>query len=282
MLSRVATRQSFTNSKGISLSRTRLLACGVGATSAALTAGILFAPAAVADQPQNSAFAIAATGLLTVDPAPAVNDVHGASGDSIAEFATPDKLIQLKLLNAWAGEAHAKASVADLRVDLSPVEALGLSKPMLTAEAIEATCEDGKGSSSLANAKLGDTALDVSAPPNTAVGVPGVASVILNKQTTNDDGSLTVTAISITVDGVQTLDIASAACAPAAGDDDGDGDPTNPSTTAPSEPTASPSDNGSDDPDDGDSDNGGSGTQADENGEAPVPSPIKAHLDVTG
>jgi hypothetical protein len=282
MLSRVTTRQSFTNSKGISLSRTRRLACGVGATSAALTAGILFAPAAVADQPQNSAFAIAATGLLTVDPAPAVNDLHGASGDSIAEFATPDKLIQLKLLNAWAGEAHAKASAADLRVNLSPIEALGLAKPMLTAEAIEATCEDGKGSSSLANAELGGTALDVSATPNTAVGVPGVASVILNKQTTNDDGSLTVTAISITVDGVQTLDIASATCAPAAGDDDGDGDPTNPSTTAPNEPTTPPSDNGSDDPDDGNSDNGGSGTQADENGEAPVPTPIKAHLDVTG
>jgi hypothetical protein len=249
-----------------------------------LTAGILFAPAASADQPQNSAFAIAATGLLTVDPAPAVNDVHGASGDSIAEFATPDKLIQLKLLNAWAGEAHAKASVADLRVNLSPVKALGLSKPMLTAEAIKATCEDGNGSSSLANAKLDDTALDVSAPPNTAVDVPGVASVILNKQTTNDAGSLTVTAISITVDGVQTLDIASAACAPAAGDgdSDSDGDPTNPSTTAPSEPTAPPSGNGSDDPDDGDSGNGGSGTQADENGEAPVPTPVEGHLDVTG
>jgi hypothetical protein len=246
-----------------------------------LTAGILFAPAAGADQPQNSAFAIAATGLLTVDPAPAVNDLHGASGDSIAEFATPDKLIQLKLLNAWAGEAHAKASVADLRVDLSPVKALGLSKPMLTAEAIKATCEGGKGSSSLANAKLGGSALDVSAPPNTAVGVPGVASVTLNKQTRNDDGSLTVTAISITVDGVQTLDIASATCAPAADDSDGDG-PTNPPTTAPSEPTTPPSDNGSNDPDDGDSVDGGSGTHADENGEAPVPTPAEAHLDVTG
>lgn len=247
-------------------------------TSAVLTAGILLAPGAGADEPRNSAFAIAATGLLTVNPLPAVNDVHGSSGDSIAEFTTPDKLIQLKLLNAQAGEAYGKASVADLRVDLSSVKAVGLSNPMLTAEAVEATCEDGKGNSSLADAKLGDTALDVSVPPNTAVEVPGAASVVLNKQTTNDDGSLTVSAISINVDGVQTLDIASATCAPSSDDGEEGEAPTNPSTTAPSESAVAPSDNNGSD----DSDDGGSGTQADENGEAPVPTPVEGHLDVTG
>lgn len=233
----------------------------------ALTAGLLLAPAASADEAQNSAYALAATGLIKIDPTPAVDDSNGASEDSVAEIGGPAQdLVKVDLLNARAGDGYAKSNVTNLRLDLSPLSDLGLSKPLLTAQAVEARCEDGKGSSSLANAKLGETPLDVSVPPNTGVDVPGVASVMLNKQVKNDDGSLTVTAISINVNGVQTLDIASATCAE--GSDDG-GEPTQPPS---SQPTTPP----------GDEDDGGSGTQAGDDGSAPVPTPVEAHLDVTG
>ncbi|TWE14490.1 hypothetical protein FHX69_6639 [Prauserella muralis] len=229
----------------------------------ALTAGLLFAPAASADEPQNSAFALAASGLISIDPTPAVDDSNGASEDSVVEVADPKGLLKANVLNARAGDGYAKSSVADLRLDLSPLGDLGLSKPLLTATAIEARCDDGEVSSSLAAANLGGTPLDVAAPPNTGVDVPGVASVVLNKQTENPDGSTTVTAISIKVNKLQTIDIASATCAEGS-------TPTQP----PGEPTTPP-DNG----DDGD---GGSGGQANPDGSAPVPTPVEGHLDVTG
>ncbi|ASR38394.1 hypothetical protein BAY61_29155 [Prauserella marina] len=254
------------------MSKRRLAACGVAAASAALTAGMLFAPAASADEAKNSAFALSATGLIKIDPVPYVDDTNGAAEKSVAEIGAEQQLAHVELLNARAGDGFAKSSVAGLSLDLSPLADLGLSKPLLSAEAVEATCDNGVGSSSLANAKLGDIPLDVSAPPNTGVEVPGVASVLLNKQTQNDDGSLTVTAISIEVNGLQTIDVASATCAEAA---------EVPEQPEPTDPPGD-DDNGGDDGDNGDNggdngDNGGSQV-----GAAPVPTPVKAHLDVTG
>lgn len=255
---------------------TKAVAGGIGVLSAMFVAGTVFAPAAGATETtgtgENSAYAISASGLLKINPTPKVDDSKGFSQQSLAELKLPASLAELKLLNAQAGADRARASVADLSVGL------GVGKPLLSATAIEAQCGDGKATSSLAKAKIGDTKLDVAVPPNTAVQVPGLVSVVLNKQTTHKDGSITVTAISINVDGIQKLDLASATCA----DDDGNGGgetptpttskPTAPTTSKPSAPTNSPSDGGS----------SPAGDKALPNGKAPSPTPVKAHLDVTG
>lgn len=269
------------------MSRKKAVAGGIGVLSAMLVAGTVSAPAAGATEKTgaeaNSAYAISASGLLKIDPTPKVDDSKGFSQQSLAELKLPASLVELKLLNARAGANRARASVADVSIGL------GLGKPLLSATAIEARCGDGKATSSLAKAKIGDIKLDVAAPPNTDVKVPGLASVVLNKQTTHKDGSITVTAISISIDGIQKLDLASATCV----DDDGDGSgpqapepttskPTAPPASKPSTPT-SPSNNGGAG-DDGSNNDGASpaGDKALPNGKAPRPTPVKAHLDVTG
>ncbi|GAB2999958.1 choice-of-anchor P family protein [Amycolatopsis acidiphila] len=257
------------------MSRKKAVAGGIGALSALLVAGTVLAPTAGATthtggSDVNSAFAISASGLLTIKPTPLVDDSDGYSQESVARLQLPANLVDLRLLNAQAGAGSARASIADLKVGL------GVGRPLLTASAVEAQCGNGKASSSLAKAKIGDVKLDVAVPPNTAVKVPGVLSVELNKQVTHKDGSVTVTAVSINVDGIQKIDLASATCAP--GDDDnGGGDtptsqPTTSKPTKPSKPSASPS-------------NGNSAPAGDKplpNGKAPTPTPVKAHLDVTG
>ncbi|MFF5991103.1 choice-of-anchor P family protein [Prauserella flavalba] len=259
------------------MSKRRLAVAGVGALSAVLTAGVLLAPTASAAGGENSAFAISADGLLKISQTPYVDDTNGATEESVVSLDVPQNLLSLGVLNARAGDGYAKSSIADLRVSLNalPDLGLGLSQPLVAAEAIEASCEDGVASSSVAGASVAGIALDVAAPANTEIAVPGLASVTLNKQVTNDDGSTTVTAIAIKVNNLQSLDLASATCAK--GDDDG-GEPSTPPTT--------PGDDGGDDGDNGgdngDDSNGGSGSQADEDGMAPVPTPVEAHLDVTG
>ncbi|MBK1785089.1 hypothetical protein JHE00_12205 [Prauserella sp. ASG 168] len=248
---------------------------GVGALSAVLTAGVLIAPAASATGGENSAFAIAADGLLKVAKTPFVDDTNGASEESVAHLDVPENLLDVRALNARAGDGYAKASIADVRVDISALPDLGLNlaKPLVAAEAIEASCDNGVASSSVAAASVAGIALDVTAPANTAVEVPGLASVTLNKQVTNEDGSTTVTALSVEVNNLQTLDLASATCSKA-GDDDGE-EPTTP----PTDDNGDDGDNGGDHGDDNGSDDGGSGSQS---GHAPTPTPVKAHLDVTG
>lgn len=216
-----------------------------------LAAGLLLAPGAGATAANNlrpdSAFAISATGLLKVRATPSVNASDGFAQASLAQLKLP-ALAQAHLLNARAGSGEARSSIGDLSIGL------GLGKPVLTASAVEATCASGKVSSSLAKAVLGDIELPVQAPPNTAVRVPELASVVLNKQVTHEDGTVTVTALSISVDNLQTLDLGSATCASVRSGTV----PTSEPTT--SEPTTSRSSDGT----------------------APRPTPVRAHLDVTG
>lgn len=258
------------------MSRKKAVAGGVGVLSAALVAGAVLAPAAGAAEAKNSgvdsAFAISASGLLKVDPTPSVDSSEGFAQQSLAELKLPPALLDLRLLTAKAGAGQARAAVADVSVGL------GVGKPLLSASAIEASCHHGKVSSSLAKAKIGDVNLAVQVPPNTGVSVPGLLSVVLNKQTTHPDGSVTVTAISINVDGIQKLDLASATCVPGDGDDGStstkptSSTKTSSRTSAPASSSAAGGGGGA----------GPAGDRALPNGKAPAPTPVKAHLDVTG
>jgi hypothetical protein len=232
---------------------------------AALAAGVSGTPTASANTPANTAFALSASGLLQIEPIPNVSNTRGFAQDSIVEFGTPNQAVRARVLNAQAGKGHAQASIADLTVDLSPVKGLDLAALKLTATAVEAKCDQGTASSSLAAARLGNHPLNVAAPANTTVKIPGLAAVVLNKQTLHNDGAVTVTAVSITLTSAQTLQIASATCRATPTNDDPQ--PPTPTTTptTPSHTTPNNSNNGNTTPD-----------------QAPQPTPVPGHLDVTG
>ncbi|WP_281246944.1 choice-of-anchor P family protein [Amycolatopsis saalfeldensis] len=126
-----------------------------------------------------------------------------------------------------SGAVTAKASTADVGLPLLKA-ALGT----VSVKAIEAVCtatqEGVKGSSTLADAKLGSVgAVDANPAPNTqvkvALGPVNVATLILNEQIKNPDGSLTVNALHLKLLGgvVGALGsgdviVSSATCGPAA------------------------------------------------------------------
>lgn len=126
-----------------------------------------------------------------------------------------------------SGAVTAKASTADVGLPLLKA-ALGT----VSVKAVEAVCtatQAGvKGSSTLADAKLGSVGtVDANPSPNTqvkvALGPVNVATLILNEQIKNPDGSLTVNALHLKLLGgvVGALGsgdviVSSATCGPAA------------------------------------------------------------------
>lgn len=132
-------------------------------------------------------------------------------------------MISARLLNASAtrddltGEVNSRASTADVR--------LGLLTPNapISATIFEATCratQDGNtGGTRLVGLQSGPLTdpIGASPSPNTVINVPGIASVTINEQISNGDGSLTVNAIHIRLLGsIGTGDviISSATCGP--------------------------------------------------------------------
>ncbi|MCO5972921.1 choice-of-anchor P family protein [Actinoallomurus sp. WRP6H-15] len=144
--------------------------------------------------------------MVAIPATPAVAD----TADRSLLHLPANPLIDVKVLHVTAKPAFARASVTDLSV----------AKAALTAHLVTATCTAGTGASRLANASLAGHRLAAVAAPNSALRIPvqglGTASVTLNKQTRNADGSLTVTAIQVTLPlgpgRTQTLSVSSATC----------------------------------------------------------------------
>lgn len=103
-----------------------------------------------------------------------------------------------------AGVVHSDASIAnvDLRVLSGLLPLLGTGP--YTVGAVESHCDSTTplppgfvGDSKVADVKLGTTAIPVAFPPNTNIGIPGIAEIIFNEQILLSDGSFSVTAIHI-------------------------------------------------------------------------------------
>lgn len=270
------------------MSRNKVTAvCGAGAASAILAAGLLFTPAASATgnphEGENSAYAIAAKGLVTIPKTP---DVHGSGKASAVtvDVLPGNPFLSAKALNAKAGEGKASASVAQVDIDLAKLAAQApklpelpgqladltrklhlpadaANPPKITLKVISAKCTDGgAASASLVSIKVGNDKHSIDLPTNagTPVQIAKLLTLQVNKQVKNDDGSRTVTAVSLSLlpgtPLAQTVDLASATCS---GEGNGGG------TTEPSKP-------------------GNGGEKPGPNGEAPRPTPAKGHLDVTG
>lgn len=211
----------------------------VTAIAGALAAPLALAGTASATTGSGSAYGLAASGLVAIPATPAV---AGTADKSLLHLPA-NPLIDVKVLHVTAKPAFARASVTDLRV----------AKAALTAHLVTATCDNGTARSHLAKASLAGHRLAADAAPNSALSIPvqglGTASVVLNKQARNADGSLTVTAIQVTLPlgagRTQTLSVSSATCSTT-----GEKPPAQPPTQPP--------------------------------GQAPKPEPVPSDLPVTG
>lgn len=224
--------------------RAAVLGGSVALTGAAMVASAL--PASACSYGHDHASGLAAGGPIPVHSSGNVA-THGRYEHTSLAHLPHNKLINAAIVHSAARPGRARSSVADLVAH----------KLQLRASTITATCTRGAGAAHLASAVLGNHHLAVTPSRNATLTVPlsnlGTAQVTLNKQVRNSDGSLTVTAIQITVKKLlggktETLNLASTTCAAPAGHH-----PV-PTPTAP----------------------GGSG------GSAPKPHPVKGNLPVTG
>ncbi|CCH35167.1 choice-of-anchor P family protein [Actinosynnema sp. NPDC047251] len=251
--------------KGTALSGKKILTVLTAAALALVTSGA--AVAAPAASGVSSAFALSAVGALAVEPQAALDSRNGFRQTSASSTRLPDAtapVLSTGVLNSEADKGRARASVADLVAQLGLLKLPG-GVSAVTAEAVSASCVDGEGSVVLAGAKAGAVPLQVQPPANTGITVPGVASVVLNKQTRAADGTLTVVGIAVEVAGLQKIDIASATCAKVVGR-------AEPTTTAPAGPTGPA----------GAVTTGPASSAASAPGKAPRPTAVEGHLAVTG
>jgi len=156
----------------------------------------------------GSAFGLSANGPVSVPVISAVAS-HGKPAERSLVSVPDNPLLSAKVLHTNAEKAKARASVADVLI----------KKLKLKANAVTAKCTQGMGSVDLVAAELDGKRLAVSPSPNSALhadlGPLGKATVTLNKQTRNADGTLTVTAVEarVPVAGkMETVTISSATC----------------------------------------------------------------------
>jgi len=182
----------------------------------AATGGLVLAaalPAAAASP--NEAFAAQATGLITVSPLGEAT-FPGTSPVTIAN-ANITNLLTTGVATATADGTSASETVNNIAVTLSLLASL-------SADSITSSCSFNTNTGQMNTPTVGITNgaintglttinLAANPAPNTVIGVPGVANVTLNAQTTAGDGTLTVTAISVQLLGsTQTVDIATSVC----------------------------------------------------------------------
>lgn len=167
-------------------------AAGVGAATA-VAALLLGAATGNATAGTSSAYAISAEGLLPISAMPVVETTSGeVLSDEVAGTSAAPELeaagVSVGLLTAGVGPNTAESSVVD-------VEITGL----LDAEVIRTSCDNGEGGLEIINGELAGNPLPDTSVPSETVDLAPLATVELNKQTTGEDGSLTVEGIVITV-----------------------------------------------------------------------------------
>lgn len=193
---------------------------------ATLVAGLaiigLFGTAGIANAAlgSTSSFGLKTGGLIVAGPFAASSCTPGPCAPDSLASANVAGLATTGLLETTATTTGATSTVNNVNVTLSGISTL-------TATTVSSRCTIDpvtglvSGDSSIVGGQittglLAPITLESSAAPNTTVTVadPAVASVVLNRQTTAPDGTLTVDAIYITLLNGQTVTIASSSCTP--------------------------------------------------------------------
>lgn len=164
-------------------------AAAVGAATA-VTALLIGSTAAVADEtgPTSSAYGISASGLLTINPTPFAESKDGEPAHDQLLKLEPTKNLSVGVLTVDALGGAARTSVAE-------VDLLGLIK----ADLITTSCKDGRGALEIVNGSVLGTKLPSHPISGQKIDVSPLLTVTLGDETRNDDDSITVTGIELTV-----------------------------------------------------------------------------------
>jgi hypothetical protein len=186
------------------------------ASSLAVAGGLLMAaalPAAAASP--NSSSAAQATGPISAGPLGQAT-FPGTSPVTVGH-ADIAGLLTTGASTATSGSTSGSASVADLSATLN-------FRTGLTATAVTSSCSFNTNTGALTGttaitdgrvtvAGVPTTPLAINPFPNTSLTLPGIATVIMNRQTRAGDGTLTVNAIYVSwLGSTQTLAIGTSVC----------------------------------------------------------------------
>jgi hypothetical protein len=180
---------------------------------------VALAPAASAAPGQTSSNGLNCAGLITCGPFAASAYPGGPASNSTAS-ANVVGLVTTGVINTTATAGGATASVANVSAVLSGVSTLAATA-VSSQCTVDPTSGAVSGSSSIVGgsvAVLGGSPVTLAtAPaPNSTVSLldPAIAAVVLNRQTTAPDGTLTVDAIYVTLLSGQSIAIATSTCGP--------------------------------------------------------------------
>ncbi|MFN2494549.1 MAG: hypothetical protein ABR608_01375 [Pseudonocardiaceae bacterium] len=155
---------------------------GAATAVAALLLGTVSGSAA--DAPPASAYGIAAQGLLPIAPTPKVVAPPDGS-DALLELPSP---LGVGVLKVKAAGLTSAATAVDLDI-----------LDTIKARIIEATCDSGVGNVSILNGEIAGTALPSDPGIGEGLDLSPLATVEVNRQTENEDGTLTVDALVVKV-----------------------------------------------------------------------------------
>ena len=159
------------------------------------------------------------TGPIFISDTGQLSPSGGARDEALLDtrdlgLATLNSVLTAEVLAAStsgaSGEADSSASLANVVV--LPGNAAQVTASFVQAES-QATCSGVSGSSEIAGLTFGGTAITVTGQPNQTITLPGGATLVINEQTTNSNGTfrqMQVNALHLTVPGVAEVILSSA------------------------------------------------------------------------
>ncbi|MPZ66472.1 MAG: hypothetical protein GEU83_13485 [Pseudonocardiaceae bacterium] len=167
----------------------KLAGVSAGAVGAATAVtALLLGAASGSAQPEfnDSAYGIAAEGLVPIDPTPSVESTDGeVVTDELLELPQP---LGVGVLKVEAGGNAAKAQALDVNI-----------AEQLELRVLTTTCDNAQGDVELIGGLLGGEDLPSEPAPGETIDASPLATVELNKQTENEDGTLTVEGLVLTL-----------------------------------------------------------------------------------
>ncbi len=187
-------------------------------TVALMLAGVLAWPAASRAQTvagQARATQATITGPLGTTTTTTLSDTGTLGGtnderDTGLVTASVPSLLSGEVLNAatysYTGEVDSNASVENLGMTVAGV---GISADSVVSRASSVLGTGSSGSTTIDNLSINGLSIFVTGDPNQTVAFPG-GQVVINEQTTDPSGTITVNALHVTVYGVADVVIATA------------------------------------------------------------------------
>jgi hypothetical protein len=154
----------------------------------------------------------AATGPVYLSDSGSLPSSGGVQSNALLTASVPNILsadVLVASTSGSSGQANSSSSLANVTV--LPGSPYQLDASFVRSQT-QATCSGLSGSSELANVQFAGKTVTVTGAPNQTITVPGVATLVINEQTTSSKGhyhKITVNAIHLTVNGVAEVILAS-------------------------------------------------------------------------